>query len=139
MNDRDKAAIAEIQEKWPVTATPGDNEICLEFSGIPEKFNLSTAHDEFTIFTDTWHEHFADMEQLVSFFDGLFTGKIQIVVKYRGKTPVAHQVQVLEDKRVNVMSRTGGLVSPFWRPKSYRTLRYATANKELKATDEPAP
>lgn len=132
MKDQDKEAIAKIQEKYSVSTSQGKHGICVEFAGVQEKFNLSTANDEFTIFTDEWHEHFADIDQVLIFFDGLFAGTIQIVVKYRGKTPVGHQAQVLKKGQIDVVSRTGSLLSLFWRQKSFKTKKYQrTANKSF--------
>jgi hypothetical protein len=127
MNDRDKEAIARIREKYFVTTSDGKHGICLEFAGVPEKFNLTTANNEFTVFTDEWHEHFADMNQLMDFFDGLFSGTTRIVLKLRGRTVVGHQRQVLRDGKICVMSRTGSLIPLFWLRKTFKTLNYTTA------------
>ena len=129
MNDRDKEAIARIREKYSVTTSDGKNGPCLEFSGVPEKFNLTTANNEFTVFTDEWHEHFADMDQLMDFWDGLFAGRVRIVLKLRGKTVVGHQRQVLKDGKPEVMSWTGSLLPLFWRRKTFKTLGYTAANR----------
>lgn len=131
MNDRDKAAITRIRQTFSVTATLIEKGICFEFAGIPEKFNLFTEKDEFIVFTDMWHEHFDNIDEVMTFFDGLFTGRIQIEVKFRGKTPVGHQVQLLKDGKVDIMSQTGSIVPLFWRPKSYKTLKFITANKSI--------
>ncbi len=129
MDDRDRDAVATLQNRFAVKATPTEKSTTLQFAGVPEKFNLSTKNNEFTIFTDAWHEHFADLSELQAFLDGLFSGRIQILVKYRGRTPVGHSTQVLKDGKVSVVSRTATLLPLFWRPKSYKTLNYTIADK----------
>jgi len=131
MNERNTNAIAAIQEVCPAEATPTKAGIVLKFSGISDKFTLSTENDEFTLFTDEWHEHFPDIEQLKSFWIGIFSGTEKIVIKYRGKTPIAHQRQVLKEGNWIVMSRTGSFVAPFWKPKSYKTIEYKIANQRV--------
>jgi hypothetical protein len=125
---KDIDVIEKIKSAFPVKVTT-EKGIMIEFEGVEEKFNLDTAHDEFTIYTDTWHYHFADMDMLLTFFKDIFAGTLQIVVKFRGKTPVAHQVQLVKDGKVYVVSQTGILIPLFWRKKSYKTLNYKiTAN-----------
>jgi len=75
------------------------------------------------------------MDELEGFLGGLFSGTVEIVVTYRGKTPVGHKVRVQKDGGMKVMSRTASLVPLFWRPKSCKTLRYTTANQSV----QPAP
>lgn len=128
MNTAEKDAITAIQKKFPVKVVPVDNRLFLEFEGVPERFILAWANQEFTISTSAWHEHFGDLDQLLDFLDSLFSGRIQIVVKYRGETPVRHQIQVLKDGKVNVISQTGALLPLFWRLKSLETLRYVIPN-----------
>ena len=129
MNDRDKEAVARIEAKYRATVTLDKKRLCLQFPGIAEKFYLSTEYNEYTISGgDVWHEHLPDLTQLEAFLDGVFTGAIQIVVKFRGKTPVGHQVQKMKDGKAAVTSWTGSLVPFFWRRKSFKTMEYRTAN-----------
>lgn len=123
-NDRDTEVTHRLQEKFGATVTQTPTGIHLQFPGVSEPFELSTAQEEFTIFTATWHEHLPDMDALEDFLDCLFSGRMEIVVTYRGATPVGHQVRVQKDGTTTVMSRTGSLFPLFWRAKSYKTLRY---------------
>jgi hypothetical protein len=123
-----------LQQKYAASATQTPEGIHLQFPGVSETFGLSTAHDEFTLFTAAWHEHFPDMDELEGFLGGLFSGRVEIVVTYRGKTAVGHKVRVQKDGGMKVMSRTVGLVPLFWRPRSCETLRYTTANKSVQPT-----
>jgi hypothetical protein len=128
MNDRDKEAAARIEAKYRATVTSENRSLCVTFPGIAERFHLSTEYNEYTISGEAWHEHLPDLTQLETFLDGIFSGAIRIVVKFRGKTPVGHQVQKMRDGRVDVTSRTGSLVPFFWRNKSFKTMEYRTAN-----------
>jgi hypothetical protein len=115
MNDRDTEAIRRLQRRYSATATPTPKGIQLQFPGITESFELSTAHDEFTLFTSSWHEHFGTMDDLEGFLDGLFSGSVEIEVTYRGKSPVSHKVRVHREGSMQVVSSTGCLVPLFWR------------------------
>lgn len=134
MIDKVKDAIADLKEEYPITMMSVGDEIQLKIEGVQDTFVLSVSRHECILFTDVWHEHFDTADDLAEFLDGLFTGRIQIVVKYRGQTPVAHKVQVLHGGKVNTVSWTGSLVSPFWRKKSYKTLEYRPAKHRLKRT-----
>ena len=124
MNDRNIKAISAIKGAFSVKATPSAKGTTLEFKGTADVFTLSTENDEYTIFTRDWHAHFPDIEQLSSFLTALFTGTAKIIIKYRGKCAVAHQIQILKDGQWIVMSQTGSLISPFWKPKSYKTIGF---------------
>jgi hypothetical protein len=71
------------------------------------------------------------MNALEGFLDGLFSGRVEIIVTCRGKIPVGHKVCVQKDGGVEVISSTGSLVPLFWLAKSRKTLRYAIANKSV--------
>jgi hypothetical protein len=137
MNDRDTEAIQRLQRKYAASANQTPKGIHLRFPGVPDSFGLSTAHGEFTLFTSAWHEHFPDLDKLESFLDGLFSGRVEIVVTYRGKTPVAQQIRVREDGGFKVVSWTRSLVPLFWRPKSCKTLTYTTANNSVERPGDP--
>jgi len=124
MNDQHTEAMKRLQQKYAASATQTAKGFRLQFPGIPEPFELSTAHGEFTLFTSAWHEHFPDVERLEGFLDGLFCGTVEIIVAYRGETPVGHKVRVQRVEGPEIVSSTGSLVPLFWRPKSYKTLRY---------------
>jgi hypothetical protein len=124
MNDQHTEAIKRLQHKYGASSTQTAKGTQLQFPGIPESFELSTANDEFTLFTSAWHEHFPNVEHLEGFLDGLFSGRVEIIVTYRGETPVGHKVRVQRADRAEVVSSTGSLVPLFWRRKSYKTLTY---------------
>jgi hypothetical protein len=88
MGDRNMEVIRRLHQKYAATAAETPKGIHLRFPGVPESFELSTAHDELTLFTAAWHEHFSDTDDLEGFLDGLFSGRVEIVVTYRGKRPV---------------------------------------------------
>ncbi|MFZ1218494.1 MAG: hypothetical protein WAO00_04335 [Chthoniobacterales bacterium] len=128
MNEQDAEITRRLQEKFGATANQTPTGIHLQFPGVSESFELSTAHGEFTLFTATWHEHLADMNDLEGFLECMLSGRMEIVVTYRGSTPVGHQVRVQKDGVTKVMSRTGSLVPLFWRAKSYKTLKYESVS-----------
>jgi hypothetical protein len=136
MMDKVKEAIAKLKQDYPITETSAGGEIELKVEGVQETFRLATFRHECILFADAWHEHFDTADDLAEFLDGLFTGRVQIVVKYRGKTPVAHKVRLLHEGKIHFVSWTGSLISLFlfWRKKSYKTLDYRRADKRLKQT-----
>jgi len=113
-----------FQQRFAATVTNTADGFRLQFPGVSESFELSTEHDEFTVFTSSWHEHFSDIDSLEPFFAGLLSGGVEVVVTYRGQKPVAHQIRRCVEGDATVVSRTAVLVSPFWRRKSHRTIRY---------------
>ena len=125
---------ARLREKYAAIVEDTPRGLQLRFPGVAESFELSTADDELTVFAESWHEHFEDIETLERFLDGLFSGSLEIVVTYRGSTPVAHKVVALRDGEMQVMSSTVVLVPLFWRRKSQRTLNYKSPNQSLQPT-----
>jgi hypothetical protein len=115
---------ARLRQKYSATVVETPRGLELRFPGISDFFELSTANDELTVFTQSWHEHLEDIEALERFLDGLFSGRLEIVVTYRGRTPVAHKVLARRDGETKVMSSTAILAPLFWRRKSNRTLSY---------------
>lgn len=124
MTPEEQTAAEEIGRKFRLTTTPEKKGIGLKFDGIAEKFTLLWLNDEFILFTAAWHEHFGCVSEIAEFFGGLFSGTVQIVVKYRGKTPVGHQVQVIENGETQVVSRVGSLFPLFWRKKTFKRIEY---------------
>jgi len=124
MNEQDTDAARRLQQKYAASANQTPKGIRLRFPGIAEPFELSTAHEEFTLSTPALHEHFPDMDHLEGFLDGLFSGRVEIVVTYRGETPVGHKVRVQRADGADVVSSTGSLVPLFWRAKSCKALSY---------------
>jgi hypothetical protein len=97
------------------------------FEGIADEFRASISGDECLVSTREWHEHFSALEETESFMKCLFTGKAKIIVTYRGDRPVSHMAQIATEGRPQVVSRTGALFFPFWRPKKQRKKEYKIA------------
>jgi hypothetical protein len=131
---------ARLREKYGATIRESARPMQIEFPDIPHAFELS-ADDELTLFTDSWHEHFDTMKSLEAFLDHLFAGRLEVIVTYRGSTPVAHRIVGYRDGETHVLSRTGILLPLFWRRKSQRTLTYRkTPDHAIERTaDRAAP
>jgi hypothetical protein len=119
---------ARLRDKFNATVRETGPTMELEFSGVPHAFELA-ADDELTLFTDSWHEHFDSVESLEAFLDGLFAGRLQVIVTYRGGIPVAHKVVAYRNGETRVLSRSGVLVPLFWKRRSRRTLSCAKSLK----------
>ena len=129
-----KSLLVKIKDKYQIDLNERDNEIELLTVGKDKKFTVSYSHGEYTVYSDKWHEHFEDLEELEKFIDGLLAGNIQIAIKYRGQTPVGHQVQIIKDRKKHVISQTGSLFSAFWKKNSIEYINYSTANKTINPT-----
>ena len=130
----DEVAV-RLREKYNAIIRETDRGLQCEFPGVSQAFELSTANDELTLFTEAWHEHCDSMEDLEGFLDRLFDGTLEITVTYRGTTPVAHRVVARRGDETRVMSRSGALVPLFWRRKSQQTFTYAKSpNQAMERT-----
>ena len=128
---------ARLRKKYGATVREVGRTMQLEFPDVPHAFELS-ADDELTLFTDSWHEHFDSMESFEAFLGGLFAGRLQVIVTYRGTRPVAHKVVAHRGDDTRVLSRTGVLIPLFWKRKSQRTLSYAKSpNHAMERTADP--
>jgi len=124
-----------LREKYAAIAEETARGLRLRFPSIADSFKLFTDDNELTLFADSWHEHFNDIEDLERFLDALFAGRLEVVVTYRGDRPVGHRVLARRDGETKVMSRTAVLVPLFWRRKSRRTLSYKMSpNQSLQPT-----
>lgn len=126
--------LEQFQENYFVHFSQNEDGFELDLDGIDEKFQIGISGDEIILFGEAWHEHFEGPNEFQEFLKELFIGSIQIVTKYRGNTPVAHQLQILRDGVPIVISQTGSIFSPFWREKSFKTITYKAANKPLEQT-----
>ena len=124
-------AVARIAERHGVEAERVADGLEIVLAGSAERLTVLVHEDACLCRADEWHVHLHDADALADFLNRLFAGDVQIVVKYRGETPVAHQVQVTEAGRVRVVSQTRLLITPFWRRKSFRTLRYEHGIKSV--------
>lgn len=133
VNDEILATLARIERNYPITIVPDDDLIHVDVEGLHGDFRFSISPSTCAVFTESWHEHFNDSPvDLEALLKGLFSGETQIVVKYRGNTPVAHRTMIIKDDGPSYTSWTGNLVSPFWKKKSYKTFRYEAAKKQKK-------
>ena len=99
MIDKIKELLSRLKDKYPITDTWSGQQGELKMDGVDDTFYIHVSPDHCILSTNSWHEHFRDQwgvpygldgpYNLEEFLDGLFTGTIQIMVKYRGKTPLA--------------------------------------------------
>ena len=132
-NDGILSALERIEEKYSLTICSEGAPILLDIDGLTEKFHLSISKDEHILFTDFWHIHLDDIPPFSpeTFLEELFSGKIQIVVKFRGDTPIAQRINVIQEGKPKCICWVSGLFSPFWRPKSYKTFTYEAVKKAV--------
>lgn len=129
--------LTRLQREYPISVTSSGKKR-MEFSvdGITDEFWVSVNSGDCIVGANAWHEHVGDAEGLEDFLHLLFTGTIQIEVTYRGNTAVGHHVRRLKDGKEETMTRTGSLISPFWKRKSYKKLDYRPANIGSEATSQ---
>lgn len=130
-NDGILSALERIEEKYSVTICSEGDPIQLDIDGLREKFHLSISKGEHILFADFWHIHLDDIPPFdpETFLEEFFSGKIQIVVKFRGNKPVAQRINVIDDGKPRCICWVSSLFSPFWRPKSHKTFTYESAKK----------
>jgi len=133
MNENSKALLTKLTSKYPLAILEDGKLIRFNIIGIEEVFRVSDSGKEIIISTESWHEHFGkynSYEDAIDFFDDLLSGKAYILVKYRGDFPVAHSLhKINKDNNDITLSRTGSLISPFWRKKSIKKLYYTIPTK----------
>lgn len=132
MNDEIIEALNRLKEKYPITVKPSEKEVVFKVEGVDETFQVDDSHGEYTLFTNTWHEHFENSTVLEKFIDGLFSGNIRIKVKFRGEKPLSHKVGVFRDGHIEVVSLTSSFAFPFWRKKTYKELDYRVTSAREK-------
>ena len=126
--------VSRLQHKFGASITDAPRGFQIQFPDVTERFELSTANAELTLFADSWHEHFSDLHALERFLGALFAGTAEIVVTYRVKTPIGHKVLVHQDDGTRIVSSTGILGPLFWRRKSWRTFNYKSPNQAMRRT-----
>jgi hypothetical protein len=134
MIDRIKKLLSRLKDKYPITDIWSGEQGEFKLDGVEDTFYLHVSPDHCFLSTNSWHEHFRDQwgvpfgldgpYSLEEFLDGLFTGNIQIMVKYRGKTPIGHQVAFVRNGRIEVIHQTAILLPLFWRKKWFKKLEY---------------
>jgi hypothetical protein len=147
MTDHVKHILSGLKTKYPITDTWSGEKGEFKVSGIDDTFYidfLSCDHCSLSNYY-SWHEHFIERLgepyargghfSLEEFLDGLFAGVIQIKVKYRGNTPVAHQVRGLRGGRIETIRWTKLLrLESFFKKRWYKELEYNITNKQLNET-----
>ena len=137
MIDQITEALSQLKQEYPITITlSGKKEVEFTVEGIHDSFHVYVISGDCIVGTDCWHEHVGDAKGLINFLHFLFTGAIQIEVKYRGTSPVAHRVWKMQDGEPQVVTWTGSFISPFWKKKSYKKLEYKPVNKALDETSQ---
>ncbi|HBC88531.1 MAG TPA: hypothetical protein DCZ94_16410 [Lentisphaeria bacterium] len=136
MNDKTRESLSNLKSKYPIDILEEGKIIKFKIKGIDEIFRASDSGNEVIISTDKWHEHFGEgnsYQDIVLFFDDLFSGRIAVVIKYRGSMAVAHSIQKFDkDGKVEmIISWSGNIISPFWRKKSYKKLDYIFNSQQL--------
>jgi len=118
--------ISELAKHPNVRASADGSGFIVRTCDDEHAIKIQGVGDEFIVFAEEWHEHFDGAEEVLTFVRGLLSGTIEVAVKFRGPTPVGHQVHALEGGVRRVVSASGCLLSPFWRKKTIRILRYAS-------------
>lgn len=132
INDEVLDTLATIQEKYSVTPSSEGDLIHLDVKGVKETFRLTVSKEECILFSNAWHIHFDDPPlTLKLLLEDLFAGKVHIIVKFRADIPVGQRVKVIQNNEPIYISSTGVFMSPFWRPKSYKTFTYEAAEKAI--------
>ncbi|MHC4521039.1 MAG: hypothetical protein ACYTAS_20800, partial [Planctomycetota bacterium] len=110
-NDDILSALAKMKEKYSLTTRDEGDRIHLHVTGIREDFRLTVSMQDRVLVGDTWHIHLDKPPgtTLESLLEGLFSGAIHIVVKYRGDKPVGQRVKVVQEKGPSYVSWTGAL------------------------------
>ncbi len=146
MIDPIKGILSRLKAKYPITDAWSEEEGEFKVSGIDDTFYITfLSCDHFILSNNySWHEHFVERAgdiywldgpySLEEFLNGLFMGTIQIIVKYRGNTFIAHAVGILKEGNVEVIRQTYlfRLKSLFARRWS-KQLQYKLGDKHLTA------
>ena len=118
-----------LNRDYPLQYVTKGEMVHFTIEGIDDEFRASVLGDECIASTSEWHEHFSNADEMEAFLKSLFEGKAEIIVTYRGNKPVSHRIQIVEEQRPRVVSRTGALFFPFWKPKTEKKKEYRIANK----------
>ena len=147
MIDQVKEMLSRLKEKYPITDTWSGEKGEFKVSGIDDTFYVDfLSRDHCTLHNNhSWHEHFIEWGgepygrgghySLEDFLDGLFTGFIQIRVKYRGNTPVGHEVGFVGEGGFEGIRHTSILrLKSFFKSAWFKKLEYKLDNKQLEGT-----
>ena len=121
-------AIAEIRERLrerthlEFNEAPGFIEVP---APSPTGFSVSLreADGEYSVFFDSWHEHFEEPADAVGCFGWGLSGECRLRVTYRGDTPVSTTLEYRENGEWLTYSTTALAFRPFWRRKRVELLQ----------------
>ncbi|MBN2381818.1 hypothetical protein JXQ70_02960 [bacterium] len=119
-----------VKRDYMLTYSVKGDMVHFTIEGIEDEFKASVLGEECVLSTHEWHEHLSSPAEMESFLRSLLSGRIEIIITYRGNKPVAHRVQRVVDGHVQVFSRTGDLFFPFWRLKTQKKLDYTIGHKK---------
>jgi hypothetical protein len=74
-----------------------------------------------------WHEHLS-REEYLKYESLLNDGVLELQEKHRGKTIVTTRMVRFIDGKEHLLSETGLLFSPFWKPLSYKHYKIKIAS-----------
>ena len=117
-----------IQEALPIATFPAERGLRLEIAGVDASLELAIGQ-EFTVFADSWHEHFATRDELMAFLHDLVCGVLQVVVTYQGSRAVAYQIVETGNGAVRIRSSGGALLWSWWRQRNEVVLSYRAAQR----------
>ena len=117
-----------IEEALPITTFPAGRRFRLEIAGVEASLELAIGQ-EFTVFADSWHEHFATQDELMAFLHDLVCGVLQVVVTYQGSRAVAYQIVETGNGVVKTRSSGGALLRPWWRQRNEVVVSYKAAQR----------
>jgi hypothetical protein len=117
-----------IEEALPITTVPAERGLRLEIAGVDASLELAIGQ-EFTVFADSWHEHFATRDELMAFLQGLVCGALHVVVTYQGSRAVAYQIVEAGNGAVKIRSSGGALLRPWWRQRNEVVVSYKGAQR----------
>jgi len=72
-----------------------------------------------------FHQHFESSEEMLNFVAWCYSGEARLREVWRGSVPQKVMLEAREDGEWRVVSVTGLLLFPFWRPRSEAVLQNA--------------
>jgi len=147
--NRIQEVLSRLKQKYRITDTWSGEKGEFKVSGIDDTLYIDfLSCNHFILHNNcSWHEHFMDQSgnlygrdgsyTLEEFLVGLFTGTIQITVKYRGDTPVAQEVGFVGEGEFVGIHHTSILrLKSFFKKTWYKKLEYKLDNKKLEGTTQ---
>lgn len=125
-------SIVPVLADYPLAIEVQGSKMTITSDSLPEALHVDYEYDEYTIYTDSWHEHVGSAQGVKEFLLALLSGTARIVLKYRGSFLAAHKVQWKKNGEFKTIGLSGSLLSPFWRKKRIVIRSYELANSHLK-------